>query len=135
VITSNPTRFAECFNTKVPEAYRKITSSEVRLMTECNLIGRYHCYTHQDLETVINMQQYERLREKLPAEQEKENKLPSCKLCLKPLPLQPEGKAGRPKEYCLECESQRNQDRQKKLRHRRYNSMHVLTSNTGLSLS
>jgi hypothetical protein len=124
---TSPEAFAEYFNTKIPDVYRKITVDDVRLMTECGLVGRYNYYIRQDLETVRGVLMYEQMREKLPEKQEKrpveksndvERSVTQCKSCSRPLPPEFDGKKGRRKEYCPECEPSRNRERQKKLRRR-----------------
>jgi hypothetical protein len=117
---TSPEEFADLFNTKIPDAHRKITSNDVCLMTECNLIGKYKFYGRQDLETVRGILQYEQLREtpsatQRPAEYQK-RKLKKCKMCGQALFEEPEGKIGRPREYCYKCETKRSRDRQKKSR-------------------
>jgi hypothetical protein len=119
VFVSSPEKFADWYNVKIPDAYRKITADDVRLMTECKLIGRYRYYGRPDLETVRGVLQYEQLRENRPVQQDKEKNPPRCKICAQPLPPSPESRAGRPKEYCPGCEPHRSRWRQAKLRHRR----------------
>jgi hypothetical protein len=71
---SSPEKFADLFNARIPDACRKITADDVRLMTKCNLIGRYRSYGRQDLETTRAILQYELLREHRPVQQDKEKK-------------------------------------------------------------
>ncbi|MFC1940218.1 hypothetical protein ACFLXO_06000 [Chloroflexota bacterium] len=119
--TTNPDKFAAWFNSVVPGAYRKITAQDTRDMTECGLIKCYGGYfSRVDLETVRALLRYEQMREKRSAQEALEyTKEPAkCKMCGQSLPPEPEDKAGRPKEYCSECESFRNNERQKKRRRR-----------------
>ncbi|MFC2004814.1 hypothetical protein ACFLUY_01175 [Chloroflexota bacterium] len=113
---THPEAFADLFNTKIPDAHRKITSNDVRLMTKGNLIYKYGFYGSQDLELVRGILQYEQLREyrPVPLTSEDEPEPPKCKKCEQPLPYWPRGKRGRPREYCSECESLRIRDRQRK---------------------
>ena len=116
---TSPKAFAEWFNEKYLGAYRQITTEDVEKMKSCELIHRYGFYsTSQDGKTVMGILKYEQLRENRSVEQDKENKLSCCKFCGQPLPPNPGIKAGRPKEYCSECEPHRNRDRQKRLRNR-----------------
>jgi len=120
-LTGNAERFAAQFNTKLPGAYRQITAQDIRDMTDCGLIRRYGYYIHSDLETVRAVLQYERLiekRMKKPTGEDKPEQL-CCKICGDSLPTRPEGRKGRPREYCSKCESLRHKDRYKKWRIRR----------------
>jgi len=74
VFVSSPEKFADWFNSKILNACRKVTADDVRIMTECNLIGRYRFYGRQDLETIRGILQYEQLRENRPVQQDKEKK-------------------------------------------------------------
>jgi len=114
---THPEAFADLFNAKIPYARRKITSNDVRLMTKCNLIYKYGFYMQDDLETIRGILEYEQLRENRPLAPTSEEKQepPKCKKCNQPLPVEPEGKIGRPRKYCLTCEPFRNRDRQRKL--------------------
>ena len=119
---TNPDKLAIWFDQKYPGAYRQITAEDVRHMTACDLIGRYRSYsTSQDGETVRGILQYEQMREKRSTQQTPNGQQgqPTCKMCDQPLPIEPEDKTGRPREYCSECERSRNKDRQKRLRRRR----------------
>ncbi len=120
-LTSNAERFADLFNAKLPGAYRQITAQDIRDMTDCGLIRRYGYYIHSDLITVMAVLQYEQIldkRMKKPPEETK-SEPPHCKICDRPLPVEPEGKKGRPREYCPRCESLRRKDRYRKWRIRR----------------
>ena len=118
---TSPEVFADLFNTKIPDAYRKVTSNDVRLMTECHLIGKYNFYIMDDLETVRGILEYEQLREKRPAQSTIENshEPPKCKMCGELLHLQPSGKKGRLKEYCQQCQSARVTERYRRWRKKR----------------
>jgi len=78
---TSPETVAEWFNTKVPGAYRKITSDDLRLMNKCKLIGRYDYYIRQDLETISGILEYEHLQQNKYTRQDKEEKPPTCKIC------------------------------------------------------
>ena len=49
-------------------------------------------------------------------EREQVSQAPCCKLCGQPLPPEPEGKTGRPKEYCQQCQPLRAAERHKRFR-------------------
>ena len=104
----------------VPDIYRQVTIEDIRLMTSLSLIKRYKYYSRQDLETVRAILQYEQLREKRI---QKVKTIivnePRCKMCNMPLPVKPEDKKGRPKEYCASCESSRSRERNRKWRRKR----------------
>ena len=121
MFNKSPEKFAALFNEKYPGTYRQVTAQDVRDMTICCLIGRYECYLKDDLEFIRGMLQYEQLREKRYARPTLEAKQepPKCKRCAQPLPLEPEIKRGRPKEYCSICESLRNIERNRKWRKRK----------------
>lgn len=130
MITS-PEKFANYFNSVVPGAYRQITTQDIQDMTECKLIRCYGgYYSRTDLERVRGILQYEQMREKRSANQNKEDEqeLPSCRICGQPLPPKPEGRKGRPKEYCSNCESLRNKER-----YRRWRKKKNLSGNEGPS--
>ena len=119
MFTNSPKKFAAWFNMTCPGTHRRITTEDVEDMTVCGLIGRYRFYSESlDGETIRAVLQSEQLREKRSTEQliEANQESPKCKMCGLPLPPEPKIKTGRPKEYCLECESLRNPERQKKLR-------------------
>jgi len=124
VFITSAEEFAEQFNEKYPGIFRRITREDINDMTACGLIHRYRGYSSSmDGETVRAILQYEQLREKRSVQQNKDEKDPICKICGKLLPPNPEGKVGRHKEYCSECEPIRNRDRQKRLRYR-YRKVH-----------
>lgn len=115
VITS-PSKFASHFNAKVPGAYRHISVQDIQDMTECGLIKKHGYYLSDDLHTVIGILNYEQLRDRRT---QKEARVaidePSrCNLCGRPLPPGPEGKPGRPRQYCRRCESSRGSERYRK---------------------
>ena len=119
---TSPDRFAAVFNMTFPDAYRIITGQDVRDMTECGLIrehGGY--YSRADLQRIRAVLQYEQMRQARSAKVTIKDKLesPKCKMCGKPLPLQSEGKKGRPREYCSNCESSRNKERYRRWRKKR----------------
>jgi len=70
---------------------------------------------------VIGILQYEQLRQKREkkATDHEQDQPYCCKLCGEPLPPEPEGKRGRPREYCDDCESKRAKERNSKWRKRR----------------
>ena len=111
--------FADLFNAKVPGAYRQVTADDIRLLTQCGLVGRYSFYdTVDDLQTVIGILNYERLTQQRTRKevQEASPDPPRCKSCGQALPTEPEGKKGRPREYCTDCESSRPTMRGRKWR-------------------
>lgn len=115
---TNPQKFADLFNAKVPGAYRQVTADDIQLLAECRLIKRYGFYDNTDLQTVIGILNYEQLREKRTQQEkiEASGDPPPCRLCGKPLSKQPEGKKGRPHEYCPVCEPLRGRGRYQKWR-------------------
>jgi len=121
---TSPDKFARAFNDKVAGAERRITADDVRLLTECGLIKKHGYYLQDDLQTVIGILNYEQRRLKTMERQDEKTSLepPRCKLCSEPLPPQPEGKVGRPREYCQQCEALRRRERYRKWKKRRANS-------------
>ena len=91
----------------MPDAYRPMSGQDIRDMTKCDLIGQHGFYGRLDLQEVISLLKYEQMREKRSAQESAEDKLepPKCRMCGQPLPIQPEDKSGRPREYCSGCES------------------------------
>lgn len=133
-LITSPEKFADYFNRKVPGAYRHITNKDVRLLTDCGLLRRHNYYSRSDLETVRAILQYEQRRERIAQKPPvgERTEPPVCKLCGEPLPPQPEGKKGRPREYCISCESSRSRERNRKLRRRRRMTLsHASTSHEG----
>lgn len=110
-----PEDFAEWFTKVVPGAFRSITTQDVRDMTTCGLIGRYGYYMHIEIETVRAILQYEQLR----LDRQKRDEIRDddgsihCRRCGVAL-TQPDGKKGRPREYCPDCESSRTTMRYQK---------------------
>ena len=111
--------FANLFNAKVPGAYRQVTADDIRLLTQFGLIGRYNFYdTTYDVQTIIGILNYERLTQQRTRKgvQEASPEPAQCKSCGQALPTEPEGKKGRPREYCTDCESSRVTTRYQKWR-------------------
>ena len=115
---TSPEKFATWFNGKYQGAYRKISAEDVRDLTTCGLIGRYRYYSlSRDGETVRGILQYGQMREGRPTQEvHDEAEPPKCKMCGRSLPVEPEDKSGRPKEYCAGCELFRDKERKKKSR-------------------
>ncbi|MFC1962904.1 hypothetical protein ACFLWB_02775 [Chloroflexota bacterium] len=123
MITTNPEKFATWFNETYPGAHRRVSIEDITDMTAIGLIERYGYYsTSEDGETIRRILRYEELRNTRFAKiiRGEEPKAPRCRMCGEPLPLEPEGKVGRPKEYCPSCEELRNADRQYWFRRRRH---------------
>ena len=118
-LTSSPARFARDFNATVPGAYRRMTPEDIRVLSDCGLVGRYGYYGQEDIRTIIGLLDYEQYLKK----QEKKAETMTadgqrlCKMCRQPLPPEPEGKKGRHREYCDKCEPYRSTERWR--RHRR----------------
>ena len=120
MIAIGPKKFAQWFNGKYVGSHRQITADDVKDMAVSKLIHRHGYYsTSIDGETVRAVLQYEQLRESRSEHQEQAEKALACRICGRPLPPVPEGKPGRPREYCAECEPQRTKDRQTRSRRRR----------------
>jgi hypothetical protein len=107
----NAGEFARLFNAQVPGAYRRIGATDVRVMTDCDLIGESGYYVRQDLETVRRILRYEHRRGVRPTSQRQTEKTLRCRICRRPLPPNPVGKVGRRREYCPACESSRVRER------------------------
>ena len=103
-----PADFAEWFNKAIPGAYRSITTQDVRDMTTCGLIGKYGYYGNLDLEMVRCILLFEWLRQNRQKRDEIRDDDDSihCRRCGVVL-ARPDGKRGRPREYCTDCESSR----------------------------
>lgn len=98
-IIASPEKFAEWFNLKYPNAYRQISTEDVKDMTDCGLIHHLGYYSRsQDTEIIKGILQYEKMREDRSQQQDKQNGPPLCKMCGEPLPVEPESENGRPKE-------------------------------------
>lgn len=95
---SNAKEFAKHCNTKLPGAWRTVDAADIRLMTECGLIGQYGHYGRGDVETVRGVLRYEMLREKHDKKVDEHGhpKPPLCKGCGDILPDQGDHKRGRP---------------------------------------
>jgi len=118
-LISNPQKFADLFNAKVPGAYRQISADDVRHMTTCGLIVRYGDYIRLDIETVRAILQYEQLRQNRQKRADIKDSDGSihCHSCGVVL-VKPDGKRGSPREYCVDCESSRATGRYQKWRSR-----------------
>jgi len=105
-VTTSPERFAIWFNAKVPGAYRQVSADDIRDMTTCGLIGKYSEYITLDIETVRAILQYEQLRQNRQkrAEIRDTDGAIHCRRCGVVLAARPDGKRGRPVEYCHDCE-------------------------------
>ena len=116
-LTTRPDKFAAEVNAKLLGAHRQITVDDVRDMTTCGLIGRYGYYGNLDLEMVRCILLYEQLRENRQKRDEIKDSDGSihCRRCGVALP-RPDGKRGRPHEYCSGCESSRTTVRGRKWR-------------------
>lgn len=112
-----PEDFVAWFNKAIPGAYRSIDVEDVRDMTTCGLIGKYGYYGNLDLEMVRCILQYEQLRENRQKRDELRDSegIMHCRRCGVAL-SKPDGKCGRPREYCPACESSRTTVRGRKWR-------------------
>lgn len=114
---TNPQKFADFFNAKVPGAYRKVSSDDIRDMTTCGLIRRYDYYIHLDIETVRCILLYEQLQQN----RQKRDKIRDddgvihCRRCGVAL-ARPKAERGRPSEFCDKCQPFRGRDRYLKWR-------------------
>ena len=110
-------QFVEWFHRVVPGAYREITTEDVQDMTQCELIGRHGEYLRLDIEIVRCVLLYEQLRENRQKKDEIRDKNGSihCRRCGVVL-AKPDGKRGRPHEYCSSCEVFRGRERNWKWR-------------------
>ena len=116
-LTTRPEKFAAEVNARLLGAHRQIRVDDVRDMVNCGLIGKFDCFLDLDIETVRAILQYEQL---LQARQKRdeikdEDGVIHCRGCDSALP-EPEGKKGRPREYCTDCESARATMRGRKWR-------------------
>jgi len=112
-----PEDFVAWFNKAIPGAYRNITAQDVRDMTTCGLIGRYGYYIQLDIQTVRAILQYEQLRQNRQKRDEikDDDGMIHCRRCAVVL-AKPNGKRGRPNEYCDKCQPFRGRDRYLKWR-------------------
>ena len=119
-LTTRPEKFANEVNAKSLGANRQITVDDVRDMTNCGLIGKYRYYIHSDIETVRAILQYEQLRQNRQKREEikDEDGVIHCRGCGLVL-AKPEGKKGRPREYCSDCEPFRARERNNKWRRKK----------------
>ena len=103
-----PEDFVAWFNKAIPGAFRSIGVEDVEDMTTCGLIGRYDHYIQLDIETVRAILQYEQLRQNRQKKDEIRDDKGAihCRGCGVVL-VKPDGKRGRPREYCTACESSR----------------------------
>ena len=116
-LTTRPDRFADEVNANLLGAHRQITVVDVRDMVTCGLIGKFDCFLNLDIETVRAVLQYELLcqnRQKRDEIKDSEGMM-HCRGCGAALG-EPDGKRGRPKEYCDACESSRPTMRGRKWR-------------------
>jgi len=113
---TSPETFAEWFKSEVPGAYREVNFQDIRVMTDCGLIGRYGYYWRQDLETVRAVLQYEQMREKGSRRDNAMvvNNIHTCMRCGQPLSVPLPEKKGRYREYCQQCEPLRVKERNQK---------------------
>lgn len=97
------------------------SGQDIRDMTKCGLIGHYDYYGRFDLHIVRGILQYEQMRERRSVKEATDNnqESPNCKTCGQPLPTQLESKKGRPREYCLNCQSSRSTERYRKWQKRK----------------
>ena len=116
-LTTRPDKFAAEVNAKLPGAHRQISADDVRDMVACGLIGKFNWFLNLDLETVRAILQYEQLQQNCQKSDEIRDKNGSihCRGCGVVL-AKPEGKKGRPREYCPGCESSRSTRRYQKWR-------------------
>jgi hypothetical protein len=110
--------FAVWFNMSYPGAPRKITAVDVEILKGYKLIHRHGFYlTSEDGKTVMGVLKYVQMMEQRPRQEACDKaEARKCRLCGHALPIEPEDKTGRPKEYCPDCESFRNKERKRKSR-------------------
>lgn len=116
-LITNPQKFADFFNAKVPGACRQVTVDDIRDVTTCGLIGKYREYIRLDIETFRAVLQYEQLRQNRQKRDEIRDSDGSirCRSCGVVL-ARPGGRRGRPNEYCADCEAFRGRERYRKWR-------------------
>jgi hypothetical protein len=101
--------FVVWFTRVVPGAHRQITVDDVKDLTTCGLIGMYGFYMQLDIETVRAILQCELLRQNRENRDEIRDSegIMHCRGCGAVLP-ETDGKRGRPKEYCPDCDASRS---------------------------
>jgi len=116
-LTTRPDKFAAEVNAKLPGAHRQITVGDVKDMVVCGLIGKFDCFLDLDIETVRAILQYEQLRlDRRKRDEIRDSEgIMHCRRCGVAL-SKPDGKCGRPREYCPACESSRSTMRARKWR-------------------
>lgn len=116
-LTTRPDKFAAEVNAKLPGAHRQITVDDVRDMVACDLIGKFNWFLTLDIEIVRAVLQYEQLRQNRQERADIRDSDGSihCRSCGAVL-VKPDGRRGRPHEYCPGCESSRATRRYQKWR-------------------
>lgn len=112
-----PEEFAVWFNRVMPGDPRQITDDDVQDMTSCGPIGKYGFYGNLGLEMVRAILQYEQLHQNRQKRDEirYDDGVVRCRRCGVVL-AKSDGKRGRPREYCTDCESSRATMRGRKWR-------------------
>ena len=107
--------FVEWFAKAIPGAFRSIDVEDVQDMTTCGLIGRFDHYIHLDIETVRAILQYEQLRHNRQKRDEirDDDGAIHCRGCGVVL-AKPDGRKGRPNEFCDKCQPFRGRERYRK---------------------
>ncbi len=114
-----PEGSAAWFTGVMPGAYRQGSADDIRDMTACGLIGRYDCHIQLDIETIRAILQYEQLRQNRQKKSEIRDSDGSIHCRRWGVVLaKPDGKRGRPNEYCPDCEPLRGRERHRKWRSR-----------------
>lgn len=118
-LITSPEKFAAEVNARLPGAHRQISTHDVRDMVTCGLIGRYGYFINLDLETVRAIVKYEQLRENRQKREEikDDDGVIHCRRSGVVL-TRPEGKRGRPNEFCDKYQPFRGRERQRKWRQR-----------------
>ena len=113
--------FVVWFNMKHPGAPRPITVVDVENLKACELIHRHGLYlTSEDGKTVMGVLKYAQMMERRTAQEANDEAEPKkCKMCGEPLPSKAQAKKGRPKQYCLACQSSRAAERYRKWQKRK----------------
>ena len=114
-----PEDFVAWLAKAIPGAYRSITAQDIQDMTTCGLIGKYGYYGNLDLEMVRCILLYERLKQAREKKNEIRDKNGSihCRRCGAVL-AKPDGRKGRPNEFCDKCQPFRGRERYRKWRRR-----------------